>query len=247
MKGARNNLAPFFISAGLLFLGPVYAAVPVVEAGDYSSSSSSSSAGAGQDSLGILYSQLQQLQQEVRELRGQLEQQQNELDQLKQEQKDNYMDVDRRLSELATQKPAAAASIGTAPGATSGTSSFPLNEKDSYDQAYRLLDQGKRDEAVLALRKHILLYPQGELTPNAYYWLGQAYVLQDQLPDAEEQFTILIKQYPQHHKTMDAKFALGKVYFLQGKKAAAKKLIQEAAQSNSSTAPVAQKYLQDNF
>lgn len=264
IKGARNYLAPFFISAALGVLTDAQAEVPVVDLGGRqvtvtpatpSSSTSGSyattySAPANKpEQLGVLFSQLQILQQEMAELRGLVEQQQNELQQLKQQQKDNYLDVDRRLSELRTSTSASTApalpTTYTAPATGSGAGAS--NEKDSYDKAYGLLDKNQKEDAALAFRKHILLYPQGELTPNAYYWLGQIYLSQAQLIEAEEQLTTLLKQYPQHHKIMDAKFSLGKVYFQQGKKADSQKLIQEVAQSDSSAAALAKKYLQDNF
>lgn len=255
IKGARNYLAPFFISASLC-VPNAQAEVPVVDLGSrqvaVTPASSSSTPGSyattysaptsKPEQLGVLFSQLQTLQQEMAELRGLIEQQQNELQQLKQQQKDNYLDVDRRLSELKQTSVSAPATY-TAPTPASGTS----NEKDSYDKAYGLLDKNQKEEATLAFRKHILLYPQGELTPNAYYWLGQIYLSQAQLTEAEEQLSTLLKQYPQHHKIMDAKFSLGKVYFQQGKKTDSQKLIQEVAQSDSSAAALAKKYLQDNF
>lgn len=253
-RGARY-LAPFFIST-LLASTATHAGVPVVDLGaerqvvpaspstTQTAVYAENSASNRQDSFGVLFTQLQTLQQEVAELRGLVEQQQNELQQLKQEQKDNYLDTDRRLSELQkAQLTQAAPAPAYVPSATGSA----LTEKDSYDQAYGLLDKNRKDEAALAFRKHILLYPQGELTPNAYYWLGQIYLSLGQLAEAEEQLQTLLKQFPQHHKTMDAKFALGKVYFQQGNKVAAKKLIQEVAQSDSAAASVAKKYLQDNF
>jgi len=264
IRGARHYLAPFFISASLGVLATAQAEVPVVDLGSRqvkvtpattpatpSSYATTYSAPTSKpEQLGILFSQLQALQQEMAELRGLMEQQQNELQQLKQQQKDNYLDVDRRLSELRQQSSSASTvptlpTTYTAPAMGPGASAG--NEKESYDKAYSLLDKNQREEAVLAFRKHILLYPQGELTPNARYWLGQIYLSQAQLSDAEEQFTTLLKQYPRHLKATDAKFSLGKVYFQQGKKADSKKLIQEVAQSNTTAAQLAQKYLQDNF
>jgi len=262
IKGARVYLAPFFILGVLVFgLGfHAQAEVPVVDLGrgqvtvtpaspasTRNNSYPATPATANkQDALGILFGQIQTLQQEVSELRGTVEQQQNEIQQLKQQQKDNYLDVDRRLSELQQQGGASVSFPSQSPTPLLPAASAG-NEKNSYDQAYSLLDRNQKEEAVLAFRKHILLYPQGELTPNAYYWLGQLYLSQAKLPEAEEQLTALLKQYPQHHKVVDAKFSLGKVYFQQGNKVESRKLIQEVAQSDSPTAQLAKKYLQDNF
>lgn len=263
IKGARVYLAPFFIFCVLVF-GLVFRAraeVPVVDLGRgqvtvtpaspastrNNSYPATPATASKQDALGILFGQMQTLQQEVSELRGTVEQQQNEIQQLKQQQKDNYLDVDRRLSELQQQGSAPASSPSQSPTLPLPPAASAGNEKNSYDQAYGLLYKNQKEEAVLAFRKHILLYPQGELTPNAYYWLGQLYLSQAKLSEAEEQLTELLKQYPQHHKVVDAKFSLGKVYFQRGNKAESRKLIQEVAQSDSPTAQLAQKYLQDNF
>lgn len=47
-----------------------------------------------------LYQQVQQLQQEVRNLRGQLEVQANQIDKLKQDARSRYLDLDQRLSQM---------------------------------------------------------------------------------------------------------------------------------------------------
>jgi tol-pal system protein YbgF len=120
-------------------------------------------------------------------------------------------------------------------------------EKDSYDAAYKLLDQGHKDEALVAFRKHAVSYPNGQYAPNAYYWMGQIYLSQNQLESAQEQFATLLKIFPDDRKVPDAKFALGKVYLQQGKKAEAKKLIQDVSQGDSKTAALAKTFLQDNF
>lgn len=56
---------------------------------------------ANNDLLLSLYDQLQTLQREVQDLRGIIEQQNHELGQLKNEQRDRYLDIDRRLSALS--------------------------------------------------------------------------------------------------------------------------------------------------
>jgi len=130
---------------------------------------------------------------------------------------------------------------------TSTASAPNGSEKDSYDAAYKLLEQNHKDDAIAAFRKHLSDYPAGEYAGNSYYWLGQIYLAQGQLPQAEEQFNALLKNFPDHRKMPDAKFALGKVYFQQGKKAEAKKLIEDVSQGDSKTAALAKSFLQDNF
>ena len=61
-----------------------------------------------------LFAQLQAMQEEIRELRGKVEEQANQLSQLEQQQKDNYLDLDGRLSALMA---GGVAGAGAAPGA----------------------------------------------------------------------------------------------------------------------------------
>jgi tol-pal system protein YbgF len=77
-----------------------------------------------------LYNQLESLQQEVQTLRGMVEEQGNQLRRTQAEQRDRYLDVDRRLSELSGAAPASSLTpggpaTGALPGATTGTTTLP--------------------------------------------------------------------------------------------------------------------------
>ena len=271
-KGAGLKPAPFFIAACLLaamylVATSAMAEVPVVDiesresvtpvkatatsAPQSASATSAAAGGSRQNQLSEIFIQMQQLQREVQELRGLVEQQNFDIQALQQQGKDNYIDLDKRITTLQTS--AAPSTSDHAAGETSSNVSAtdePLAsgaEKDSYDAAYKLLDQGRKDDAVLAFKKHVALYPNGKYTPNAHYWMGQIYVSQSQLDAAREQFATLLKNFPDDRKAPDAKFALGKVYFQQGKKPEAKKLIQEVSQGDSRAATLAKTFLQDNF
>jgi len=271
-KGAGVKPAPFFIAGYLLLQGFTFsvhalAEVPVVEIEDRDavtsvrampatdaaspvSASTSLPAGNRQNQLSEVFVQMQQLQHEVQELRGIVEQQGFEIQTLKQQVKDNYIDVDKRISTLQSSTTAGSAGANnTAPDSNIPAESSASSdaEKDSYDAAYKLLDQNRKDDAIVAFRKHVALYPNGDLAANAYYWMGQIYLTQGQMDLAQGQFETLLKNFPDHRKVPDAKFALGKVYFQQGKKVEAKKIIQEISQGDSKTAALAKTFLQDNF
>jgi len=220
---------------------------------------SASSAG-GQDSSQLFF-QLQTLQQEVQALRGLVEEQANMIRKLKQQRLDDYVDLDRRIAELSQSGIAAGNSGGPASGGgtsvspVSGQSPVPgsggsgngADEKARYTAAYALLKERKVDDAIVAFKKHIQDYPQGKYAANAHYWLGEIYLLQGELSNAENEFSTLIKTYPENRKRPDAEFKLGKVYFQQSKKPEAKKLISEVAAGSSSVAPLAKTYLENNF
>ena len=74
------------------------AQVPVVEAGGRNQRAAETE---GNELLLTLYTQLEALQSEVQTLRGMVEEQSNQIRRLQTEQRDRYIDVDRRLSELS--------------------------------------------------------------------------------------------------------------------------------------------------
>ena len=74
---------------------------------------------ANNDLLLRLYDQLQALQQEVQDLRGTIEEQRHAMQRLQAEQRDRYIDVDRRLSAL---------NAGTSPGMPEGGAGISLND-----------------------------------------------------------------------------------------------------------------------
>ncbi len=217
------------------------------------------------------YTRMQFLQEEVMQLRGMIEELSNEVRQLKQRQMDDYMDLHRRLtgggSAAADQaggdekgaatsqsRPAASAKpASTAKASSKATSSSRAKpssggaEAESYNAAYKLLKAGQIDKAVPAFKAHIERYPSGSYTPNSYYWLGEVYLLKNDLEQARQAFTMVSENYPAHRKAADATFKLGKVYHLQGNQQKAKALLEKVASRSGPAASLAQKYLNENF
>lgn len=104
--------------AGLLTAAPlVLAEVPVIEIREAGAAAGSaavsrqSAAVVGNAAGNEMVLLLQQLQDEVRSLRGTVEQQQRRITQLEDQQRDRYRDVDRRLSLLFQSLPADAALV----------------------------------------------------------------------------------------------------------------------------------------
>ena len=77
------------------------------------------------DSEGManLVIQVQELQDEVRMLRGRLEEQATELENLKRRQRDQYLDLDRRISDIRNGLPIGAGAPGVAAGGPEVTTS----------------------------------------------------------------------------------------------------------------------------
>lgn len=202
------------------------------------------------------YYLLQSLREELRVLRGMVEEQSNTIRLLKQRQVDDYLDLDRRLGGLA------AAGVATQakppPGSlNSGASTFPpvvaapgnVNdaEKAAYEKAYSVLKSGQVATAKQAFTDYLAEYPKGRYAANGYYWLGEIYMLDNQLKEAGEAFAVVVGQYPAHRKMLDASFKLGKVYHLQGQNEKAKALLNKVAVTKGSAGKLAADYLKVNF
>lgn len=192
--------------------------------------------------------QMQMLQEEVRTLRGMVEELHHEIGQLKSRQLDDYMDLDRRLSALITVETSAVrTSSNRADGSVTENPDSSTDETIHYNNAYNQLKAGKTEDAIVLFKKHTTSYPNGKLVANAYYWLGEIYLLQNDLDAARQAFTAVVEKYPANRKASDAAFKLGQVYFLMGDKVKAKSLLEASAAGDDNAATLAKRYLDQHF
>ena len=201
-----------------------------------------------------MFGRMQQLEQEVLELRGLVEQQAFEIKRLKQQRLDDYTDLDQRISSLIgqggvsssrTASPQASSSVA-ASSATGSSASAKSNvsERGLYSDALKLLLQEKDfDGAQSKLSQYLQQFPNGLFAPNAYYWLGQINLNKKQLPESQQWFSRLLKEYPGHNKAPDAKFKLGKLYFELGDTGNAKTILSEVATSGTPAAQMAKDFM----
>ena len=180
------------------------------------------------------------LQQTLQQLQGQLQQQQHDIKLLNQQQRDFYQDIDQRISRLKnlvgsgsnsnsnSSTPSSSSSSSSSHGSQSLKLSEPntqarmaadsqnLKESSSYQSAFQLVVAKKYSAASKALSNYIKIYPQGNFVADAHYWLGQMLLLQKHPKKAAQQFTMLIKQYPQSAKIPDSKLKLAGILVNQG-------------------------------
>lgn len=210
---------------------------------------------------GLLFSQLQQMQQEIAQLRGMLEEQQNEIQRLKQENLERYQDLDRRLSSgaagaAATQNSpvdGASGAIGSSSSAAGQTQApaasgpaDPEKEKLFYDAAFDLIKAKDFDKASQAFAAFLRKYPNSQYSGNAQYWLGEVNLAQGDLQGAGQAFARVSQAYPQHAKVPDSLFKLADVEQRLGNTDKAKGILQQiiARYPGSSAAQLAQRDLQ---
>ena len=85
----------------------------------------------------------------------------------------------------------------------------PADEKSAYDQAFNALKDGRYAESARRFQSFIDQYPGSELTPNAYYWLGESYYVTQNYPISLNTFQKLLAQFPNGQKAPDALLKVG--------------------------------------
>jgi tol-pal system protein YbgF len=218
-------------------------------------------AAPGADSVGGLFNQVQQLQQEVMRLNGVVEELSYELRQLKEQSLERYLDIDRRLAggaaaagggPAATAGSAASAPAVSAPVTGTGTEAAEQpGEGEAYRSAYALVRGQEFDSAVTAFKAFLDRYPDGRYAPNAHYWLGELYLVLDP-PDPEaarQSFMLLLDQYPTNAKVPDALYKLGRVHFMKGSNERSREFLQRVIREypDSPAARLAGDFLDQNL
>ncbi|MGB5148247.1 MAG: tol-pal system protein YbgF [Porticoccaceae bacterium] len=248
----------------VLALPAIAAPVPVVElGGGRSAAAPAGAATTGGAGVSELFAQVQALQEEIRNLHGQLEEQSHQIQLLQQQQKDNYLDLDGRLSAIITGGAAAAgratapptppvsADQMPAPAAPAGSTTVPVapkqGEQAAYEAAYEQLKQGKMDDAQADFQAFVAAYPGSSYVPNALYWMGEIGLVKNDTQGALTQFNRVVDNYPGHPKAADAHYKLGTLYTQLNDKAKARAHLEKAILAGGSVAALAQRYLDTHF
>lgn len=206
-----------------------------------------------------LFYMIQQLQEEIRTLRGRVEEQRNDIDRLQQQGRDRYVDLDQRILELSKsleEKAAAPVSADSAAGAGGQQAPKPTRdyrapepeERQAYQSIIELIREKKDyDTAISRLYEFVDQYPEGDLTVNAYYWLGEVYLVKPQLEQAKQAFTIVATRYSDHRKAPDAVYKLGVTLDRLGENEEALRRMRSVVSDypNSGAAELAQKFIDE--
>ena len=215
-----------------------------------------------------LFYQMQVLQQEVRQLSGLVEEQSRLIQKLQQDQRLQYIDLDRRVAALAPNRPApgptplpdidrqsavdadVAGSESSLPdsGTTEATVQSepePTTEREAYAQAIRWMRSKRFEESTIAFEKLIVDYPNGQYTPNAFYWLGELHLASSNMEPARQNFVQVIRLYPDHQKVPDALYKLGVLYFQLGDESESRRYLTRVQTDfpQSSAGALAKRYL----
>jgi tol-pal system protein YbgF len=190
-------------------------------------------------------SRVEELQQTIQELRGQLEKQAHELELLSTNQKTFYQDLNSRITQAAAVSQAPAAAPTPAPVAAAvapaGADEDPVpapkasvaKPKSNAAQA----NSAAKDNIAIAKPTLATATNTPKTKPSvteipaavpasseqAIYQQGFALIKSKQYDRALTQFKDYISKYPQGHYAVNAHYWMGEINYLQGKHAAAKK------------------------
>src|SRR5579872_1332231 len=186
-------------------------------------------------SLVDLAQHLDQVQADVRQLRGRLEELEYNTEAMKKQNRDLYNDLDKRVAALgggsgsaggagsaaaggaagsAASVAGSAGSAGSATPPTSGAAGTDApggtsEEQTVYAQSFDALKAGSYSVAITGFKDFLSSYPSSPLAENAQYWLGEAYYVTHDLNSANTAFRAVLSKYPDGRKGPDALLKLG--------------------------------------
>lgn len=169
-----------------------------------------------------LHGDIQQLQAETMEVRGIVEKLQFDASGAAQRQRDQYLDLDKRLASLEQGVSSGYGSGGAVAGGamigseattgrtTTATSTVAtIGDQGAYQVAFGLLKEGRYDEAAVSFTDFLATYPESNLRDNAQYWLAESRYVVRKYREALPLFQVIIDDFPQSRKTADTLLKIG--------------------------------------
>jgi tol-pal system protein YbgF len=202
-----------------------------------------------------LLQRIEQLEAEVRQIRGELELQRNWIETFARE---RAAAPGHPAHPPETATPSAAPPVveppedargqpaPTQPSAAAPPTAPTGTERAEFDAALGELREGRYSEAISAWQRFLEAHPNGDLAGDAQYWLGEAYYLSRDYNAAKEAFINLGLNHPQSVRLPDALLKLGYLYGEQGDTARARDVLQKLVQvyPNTQAANLAERRLQ---
>lgn len=180
---------------------------------------------------------LQQIETEMRDMRGQIEQQSFDLRQIKETLDRALADIELRFQD-SNSGGASAPSFNASPSVAAGTAVFnrsgtpqaqgtlgtfrpgsaPVESVSNnggvtpaslYEHAFALLKDADYDAAEVEFQRFLDNYPDHSLSANAFYWLGETHYVRGNFQRAAQLFAEGYQRYKDGPKTPDSLLKLG--------------------------------------
>jgi tol-pal system protein YbgF len=182
-----------------------------------------------------LLQRMDELADEISQLRGEFELQASDLEGIKNRQRELYIDIDRRMRDLEDRSSGQASIVapvpvpstggevasGSVPDTTvaptptpkAGSSATVAEEKAAYQVAFDSLKEGRYKKAKDQFSQFLKNYPDSIYAGNAQYWLGEANYVTRNFKQAITEFNQVFERYPTSAKIPDAMLKLGYTHY----------------------------------
>ncbi len=164
--------------------------------------------------------QLDTLQREVSEMRGQLEKLNFDYKRINDQQRQTYIDLDGRLQGIESKlssisgRPILKGSPGDEPKGTEPPQVYdPEQARIEYQNSFNLIKAGRYDAAMKSLGAFVQKYSRSEYAGNAQYWLGELNFVKRNFKVAITEFDKVVTQFPKSKKVHDAMLKRGFSYY----------------------------------
>ncbi len=170
-----------------------------------------------------LQMQLETQSAELRKLNGRNEEWAHSLQDVEKRQKDFYVDLDARISQLESNqlKP------DTSRPADTKVISAPLGENKVFEAAYGLYKAENYAGAAIAFRDFLRQFPLSVHEANVYYWMGNSYFLTRDYEHSLESYQSLSKKFEDHPRLADAMLNMAECELALKNKTSAKKTLKQ--------------------
>jgi tol-pal system protein YbgF len=171
------------------------------------------------DSLVQLAAQLDELQTEMRQLRGEIDKVAHETQGGATRQRDQYLDIDRRLQVLevhgsgSSSSSAAVGASGATGVAAARAGGTGTSDRVQYQAAFDLLKEGRYAEARKAFGQFLTEYPDSQLAGHGQYWYAETYYVGQDFKAALPAFYKVVEEYPASRKIPDALLKIGYCHY----------------------------------
>ncbi len=156
------------------------------------------------DSLVNLVTNVDGLQQDMNQLRGQVEELAFSAESTTKRQRDLYLDLDKRIQSI--EKGGAVSTTTTGRG---GLLVPGGSDEGNYRAAFELLKEGNYEQAAVAFNQFLTTYPNSGLADNAQYWLAESYYVSQKYDAALPAFERVVNGFPDSAKVPDALLKIG--------------------------------------
>ncbi|MEQ6917496.1 tol-pal system protein YbgF [Halomonas aquatica] len=245
--GAGAMVLPLTVAA------PVVAQQPVIEdltqssggSGFYSQTATREEAGG---SL-VIFNQVQEHQEEIRQLRGQVEELRHQLEQLRRQTRQQYLDIEDRLMAAGSGVDQAAPPVDEESAREVAEAPSPSGDdaltQQAYQAAFAHVQAREFGQAIAAFEAFVTQHPDSRLTANAFYWLGELHSAESNLEEAEAAFQRVLDDFPESSKVPDALYKLGLLEARRGRPEESRALLERVREEHpdSSAAGLADDFL----